>query len=241
MYLNVSFSQMGNPGRIQKAYQKMLTSNFDIPKKIAKRLTIFDKEKDYYPSIKMIPDMYRMDQYSKRNNLIKYLNEYEAIESSVYVQNGIFKRRDETLLDGEYMFAMDSKGLIRAAVDPIHLINKPNLTKRDKIPIYHSSFFSGKAVSMAGSFEIRNGKLISVLNNSGHYQPPPRFLEFFIHKILEAGVNYPFRVQVIVPERLEFEVFSPVNQTTYKDYYPKFFRPLKFLVTRDSWICCSSN
>ena len=42
--------------------------------------------------------------------------------------------------------------------------------------IHHSSFLAGGAVSAAGEVSIRDGRMVSISNNSGHYQPGPAYL-----------------------------------------------------------------
>jgi len=54
--------------------------------------------------------------------------------------------------------------------------------------LHHSSFTSGKKVKCAGFIGVKQGKVVSVNNDSGHYKPPPAYLREFVCHLHNQGV-----------------------------------------------------
>ncbi|HVV87919.1 MAG TPA: hypothetical protein VHE35_32990 [Kofleriaceae bacterium] len=66
-------------------------------------------------------------------------------------------------VNGQYIFVMNAAGQFFAGK------GMPGI-------VHHSSFMAGGAVAAAGEVSIRDGRLLSISNNSGHYQPGPAYL-----------------------------------------------------------------
>jgi hypothetical protein len=55
--------------------------------------------------------------------------------------------------------------------------------------LHHSSLLAGRPAAMAGEIEIKDGKIISFNNQSGHYKPGPQQVENFQRRLKELGVD----------------------------------------------------
>ena len=109
--------------------------------------------------------------------LIKYLSEdeqeaykLEIVDGAAYLGGKKLPHLDadedpETVR--EYIFSMDTEGQIYIKE------NSPLSACR----FHHSSFVAGGPVAGAGHMKIRQGKIISVNNFSGHYHPPDKLLD----------------------------------------------------------------
>ena len=53
----------------------------------------------------------------------------------------------------------------------------------------HSSFLHGSRISAAGLIKIKHGQLRSLSPLSGHYRPPARAFQNFVHHLRDAGVD----------------------------------------------------
>lgn len=69
---------------------------------------------------------------------------------------------------------------------------------------HHSSLLAGENVACAGEMEVRRGKLVTLSNKSGHYQPEPVYLTQVIRVLSDAGVDeisYGIRGVLARPDR----------------------------------------
>jgi hypothetical protein len=55
--------------------------------------------------------------------------------------------------------------------------------------IHHSSFFAGGDVAAAGQVKVRNGELLYIDRQSGHYAPPVSFRAQVEKELAERGIN----------------------------------------------------
>lgn len=61
---------------------------------------------------------------------------------------------------------------------------------------HHSTLLGGGNVACAGEMEVQNGTLLSISNDSGHYQPDiDHFLQVLHQLVIKNGVSYPFRIK----------------------------------------------
>ncbi|WP_452598021.1 hypothetical protein [Pontimicrobium sp. MEBiC01747] len=79
--------------------------------------------------------------------------------------------------NGKAIFVMDEFGRVFASTN-----NKP-------LYFHHSSFLSGKDVTMAGEIEVISGTIISISNNSGHYRPKEDLLRQFVDFLEKSKVK----------------------------------------------------
>ncbi|CAG8671736.1 3931_t:CDS:2 [Acaulospora morrowiae] len=66
---------------------------------------------------------------------------------------------------------------------------------------HHSSFLAGGAICAAGGIKVREGELISINPNSGHYKPAQRHFKALIERLSNNGVNIS-NVKVVYPDDL---------------------------------------
>jgi hypothetical protein len=119
---------------------------------------------------------------------VKYLKPEEREQYRLFVRDGkLYSAKDgklfdtsnaETLRGGEQaIFVMDSYGNLYAA--PEHVRGS----------FHHSSFLAGQPVSAAGEIKVVNGVVESVSDRSGHYLPPPGFLDQALSQLASEGVD----------------------------------------------------
>jgi len=54
---------------------------------------------------------------------------------------------------------------------------------------HHSSFLAGRPVAAAGTLFIKDGKIVSIDNASGHYRPDVKTLELVRQELAANGVD----------------------------------------------------
>jgi hypothetical protein len=64
---------------------------------------------------------------------------------------------------------------------------------------HHSSLLAGATVTGAGEIKVTQGKLASISNKSGHYQPDTFLLLQTIHSLVEQGLANDFQVVTMAP------------------------------------------
>jgi len=100
-----------------------------------------------------------IDQFYDRKN-------YRVLEKSTHGAGGIKahlfgdKKKQMSVLTGEYIFVWNENGEILIA-------DQGNAATRT----LHSQLGRGAAVAAAGALEIKNGRVVSINNLSGHYKP----------------------------------------------------------------------
>jgi hypothetical protein len=76
---------------------------------------------------------------------------------------------------GQFIFVMDGDGKIYSA-------SKTEVT-------HHSSFLAGGAVAAAGWWRVEYGALLSIRNDSGHYQPPFDYTKQVLVELKKRGMD----------------------------------------------------
>jgi hypothetical protein len=123
---------------------------------------------------------------------------YDLIDPS---DKGIGKKADGTIMkrrDGNPFVILDENwsmfvmGMYRDIYMGPHMTKaKGVVSKGDidwhRVAQFHSSWLGGKPVQCAGSLLIEKGIVKGIRNNSGHYQPPVKFLELAIEHLLTVG------------------------------------------------------
>ncbi|NIF80973.1 hypothetical protein F3J20_26940 [Paraburkholderia sp. Cy-641] len=59
----------------------------------------------------------------------------------------------------------------------------------------HQAFLGSRPVAAAGEMQVNNGKLVEINNQSGHYQPPPAFVQQTVAHLQSQGVQVPASAQ----------------------------------------------
>jgi hypothetical protein len=121
---------------------------------------------------------------------VKYLTPDEAEGFRIFVRDGkIYSARDGVLFDtsaatslhpggsGRAIFVMDNQGNLYASID------------HSRGAFHHSSFLAGGPVAGAGEIVVENGKVILITDRSGHYQPPPQYLQQVLDQLRSQGVD----------------------------------------------------
>ncbi len=122
-------------------------------------------------------------------NGVKYLTPDEAEGFRVFVRDGlIYNAKNGKPFDtagasthwggdGRAIFVMDSQGNLYASSD--HVVGE----------FHHSSFLAGGPVAGAGEIVVRDGRVILITDRSGHYQPPPQYLQQVLDQLESQGVD----------------------------------------------------
>ncbi len=127
--------------------------------------------------------------FNRPSNGVTYLMPDEAEEFRVFVRDGlVYKANDGSLFDtgaasthwgggGRAIFVMDGQGNLYASA------------RHEPGAFHHSSFLAGGPVAGAGEIVVENGKLILITDRSGHYQPPPQYLQQVLDQLKSQGVD----------------------------------------------------
>lgn len=137
-------------------------------------------------------DLPNMPRRKLRQSRVRYLTESECAEFEVeFVQED---ESDEVLLcwkrdssDGHHLAGEEIDAPSKCCLfyrlgipmDYIYVVDMQYrlfVHEKEKGIFHHSSFLSGKAVRAAGGIVIKEGTLIAVNGNSGHYKPSARML-----------------------------------------------------------------
>jgi hypothetical protein len=117
-----------------------------------------------------------------KGNTVDYLVEVDRY--------GIFRyQKNKKQLEGEGRFVMDGSGNI------FYLSGRDQtqLTQKARKSFFHSSFFDGGPVAMAGYLEFGSkGNLVKVNNESGHYRPPFSMIKNFDDEVKKRGIRYKY-------------------------------------------------
>lgn len=84
---------------------------------------------------------------------------------------------------------------------------------------HHSSLLAGATVTGAGEIKVVQGRLVSISNKSGHYQPDTFILLQTIHSLIEQGLANDFQVVTMMPRNtypgfMEFLAAQKWDDTT---------------------------
>lgn len=129
---------------------------------------------------------------------VKYLDSAERQQFKLTIHNGKLHTADGNLFDttagtslwtkggGRAIFVMDHNGDIYAS------------NYQEKGKFHHSSFLAGAPVASAGELEVRNGELVAMSPQSGHYRPSGQQLLQCANHLLAQGVPGRFNVETTV-------------------------------------------
>jgi hypothetical protein len=109
---------------------------------------------------------------------VKYFDKRGRQQHRVRVENGrLVDSNGELLNTGpDAIYVMDRRGRMYVA-------------DQDVGRIQHSSFLGGKPVAAAGHVQVRDGRLISIDNKSGHYQAPAKRTDQALEVLEEEGLD----------------------------------------------------
>jgi RHS repeat-associated protein len=117
---------------------------------------------------------------------VKYLSNEERGVFELDVKNGLlvnkqtgvpFDTSASNTLWGGAIFVMDPQGKIFASNSQV------------RGEFHHSSLLAGQPVAAAGTLSVENGKLLSVSNQSGHYQPSQKHNNQLFEELEKKGVD----------------------------------------------------
>lgn len=124
-----------------------------------------DTSKDFQTAMQeKIDRMAPLEREGLRRSILHVLNDKELQEHKAEFKDGKIHSGGRALTDGTYIFV----------VDP----DKENLYvgKKETGHFQHSSFLKGGAVGSAGMIDVKDGKIVSIRNHSGHYLPPSEMM-----------------------------------------------------------------
>ncbi len=118
---------------------------------------------------------------------VQYLDEVARSAYELTVKDGLLYDASGKLFDttasatargqGKAIFVMDENGRIFAS------------TYQKVGQFHHSSFLAGKPVAAAGEIIVKNGKVIALNNQSGHYRPTAEVVMQFLKELQRRGVK----------------------------------------------------
>ncbi|WP_019215923.1 hypothetical protein [Legionella tunisiensis] len=168
-----------------------------------------------------------------------YMNEAEQKEALLQVDSkGLYRNKDGQPVTGTFLFVVLENG---------DIIHAPETTAEG--PRYrHSALANGKKVRAAGMLYLKNGQLMAISNESGHYKPAGEklyeILQVFIsesknpqlifedHTQAAFGFVYQYAAQNFINNERNILKTIPVNQRTmvevdediYETYYTQSSR-----------------
>lgn len=134
--------------------------------------------------------------YNNENRLgVQYLNEIERIRLEIKVINGVIWSCRNGLLDTPSILDTENRHTDSAgngwAIFVMDRNNNRKIYLNDHIRgrFHHSSFLSAANVVAAGEIAVRNGKVVGIINKSGHYKPTAYMLHYFLRYLHSNGVE----------------------------------------------------
>jgi hypothetical protein len=114
--------------------------------------------------------------------LIHYMTDVERERSRVVIVNGaLFTSTGEPVRYGAERailnYAMDAAG------------NFYILNQAGHPDLRHSSFFDGRAVACAGDVDVRDGRIVRINADSGHYSPSAMMFRNVLAELKKRGVD----------------------------------------------------
>jgi len=85
-----------------------------------------------------------------------------------------------TVSDATIDFVIDSEG---------RFLGFPRPAKYIPGQLHHSSMVAGEDIIAGGTMKLKNGKLVKITNQSGHYKPKPYTLDTALKKLKALGIN----------------------------------------------------
>jgi hypothetical protein len=119
---------------------------------------------------------------------VRYLTPDEAEGYRVFVRDGLLYQTNGELLDttdasslhsgdGVAIFVMDPQGNLYVS------------TEHEVGAFHHSSFLAGQPVAGAGEIVVEDGRIVGMSDASGHYRPPPQFLQQVLDQLQIQGLD----------------------------------------------------
>ena len=115
---------------------------------------------------------------SEESAHVWYFDDEDRYHHVLRFRGGVISQRgeDEVVVappSGKYLYAADPDGNIYAADE----------SKTPKLNLRHSSFMAGRDVMCAGFIRVRDGRIIVIDNESGHYCPSTQRLVTFVRTL----------------------------------------------------------
>ncbi len=131
----------------------------------------------------------------------------EIQELKVIVKDGLLYSGTQKLNSTEiFLYAVSQDGSIYVARE-----------KEFQELFHHSSFLSGKPVLCAGTINIKDGEIIGITNDSGHYRPKSRHLVNFL-KLLQNSYDIDLsKIKVRDTSRISIDNRCYFNAKRYLD------------------------
>ena len=124
--------------------------------------------------------------YEVRERPTHYMTLEERTRYRLGVSNGQLVAADGSVLGSsaelDGMFVMDAQRAIFASF-------RGHDERLDYSELRHSSLVSGERVAAAGLLSVRDGRLVSISNESGHYAPLPSSLQCVLGRLAELGAE----------------------------------------------------
>jgi histidinol phosphatase-like PHP family hydrolase len=114
--------------------------------------------------------------------LIHYMSNEERESSRVVIVNGtLYTSKGKPTPYGtdheKLNYAMDAAG-------NFYIFNQTGHPE-----LRHSSFFDGRPVACAGDLEVKNGRIVRINSNSGHYSPSAKMFQNVLIELKKDGVD----------------------------------------------------
>lgn len=126
--------------------------------------------------------------YATASRKVKYLTDYELERLKIEIKEGLFYSQNRLLTTDnslnpslDFIYVLNKSGEFFIAQSGIHG-NFPQA-------FHHSSFLSGKPALCAGTLTIEQGKLISISNQTGHYEHDAKALMGLLKMFYAQGVD----------------------------------------------------
>ena len=116
----------------------------------------------------------------REDGLIVYFSESDCLEALVRVREGGLLQRGETLEDDDYLYVLTREN---------RWLLCPKVELSCGASVKHSSLSRGKPVRAAGVVKVREGRVIRISNDSGHYRPGAASMRTMIRWLAEQGVS----------------------------------------------------
>ena len=151
----------------------------------------------------------------------KYLDESQRTPYEVTVNNGLLVHASGPLkgqlVDTSTMTSLHSRGKNTAifVMDPEGKLYIGSHTPGE---FHHSSFLSGAPVASAGEMTVKNGKILEISNESGHYQPKQSLNNQVISELKHKGMAEKDVNSIVRSGRNDAgEVMSPKPQSRFNE------------------------
>jgi hypothetical protein len=156
------------------------------------------------PLFQLLPQYYAEAgaQYLPREAALRQLRvSADHAGRLVRADGSVMARGAETL----GIFVLDYEGVLMVSLDFSDVYTRHDSAQGGVPPLHHSSMVAGAAVAAAGQIGLRDGRVCSLSNESGHYMPPPSCLHTVLTRLAELGAAPLNNVRIDT-------VFSPLTQ-----------------------------